>query len=35
MTPIPYLALTSALVLFCAWGAVVWLRRVAKRLDDH
>ena len=25
--------LTSALVLACAWGAAVWSRRKARRLD--
>lgn len=30
-----YLALTSALVLTCAWGAVAGLRRAARRIDDQ
>ena len=35
MTPTAYLALTSALVLSCAWGVVMWSRRAARRLDDR
>ncbi len=35
MTPAPYLALTSALVLTCVWGAVAGLRRAARRIDER
>lgn len=33
MTAAAYLALTSALVLACAWAAVAGLRQAARRLD--
>lgn len=35
MTSTTYLALTSALVLSCAWGAVAGLRRAARRIDER